>query len=304
MTSGSLQADAVADGGRRPLGRAARQVTVAARARQVLTTVLTYTVLSVLAVATAGPFVYMVSMSLRPNFSFMYFPIGLIPEQVSLENYVTLFQRSDIVRWLINSFFVSASVVTIHVGTASLAGYAFARGRFFGRDAIFLALVASLMVPSTVTTVPLFIIISRLGWANTYLALILPSSANVFGTFLMRQQMMTIPRDYDDAARMDGAGRLDIYWQVLLPLTKPALATIATLSFLGAWNDFLWPLVATSSGTMRTLTVGLATMVMRIGGAGFQLAGATVAFLPTFIFFLLMQRYVVQGIAITGVTGT
>jgi multiple sugar transport system permease protein len=223
---------------------------------------------------------------------------------MSPENYVVLFQRSDILRWLLNSFFVATSVVVLNIATSSLGGYAFARGRFTGRDAIFLMLVASLMVPSTVTTVPLFIIISKLGWANTYFALILPSSANIFGTFLMRQQMMTIPRDYDDAAHIDGAGRFDIYWRVLLPLTKPAVATIATLSFLGAWNDFLWPLVATSSGSMRTLTVGLATMVMRIGGAGFQLAGATVAFVPTFIFFLLMQRYVVQGIAITGVTGT
>jgi len=274
------------------------------RLQTAATDLLSYLVLISLAAVTAGPFLYMVSMSLRPDFSFMYFPIGLIPERISLENYAVLFQRSAILRWLLNSFFVSVSVVLINLATASLGGYAFARGRFWGRDAIFLMLVASLMVPSTVTTVPLFIIISRLGCANTYLALILPSTANVFGTFLMRQQMMTIPRDYDDAARMDGAGRFDIYAQVLLPLTKPALATIATLSFLGAWNDFLWPLVATSSGSMRTLTVGLATMVMRIGGAGFQLAGATVAFLPTFIFFLLMQRYVVQGIAISGVTGT
>jgi len=188
--------------------------------------------------------------------------------------------------------------------TSSMAGFAFARGHFPGRDPIFLMLIASMMVPTTVTTVPLFIIVSRLGWAHTFFALILPSSSNVFGTFLMRQHVMTIPRDYDDAARIDGAGRFDIYWRVLLPLTKPTLATIATLSFLGAWNDFLWPLVATSSASMRTLTVGLATMVMRIGGAGFQLAGATVGFLPTFIFFLLMQRYVVQGIAITGITGT
>jgi multiple sugar transport system permease protein len=243
-------------------------------------------------------------MSLRPDFSFIYFPISLIPEKVSLENYATLFQRSSTFRWILNSFIVATSVVIIHILTSSMAGYAFARGDFPGREIIFWMLMASLMVPATVTTVPLFIIVSRLKWADTFYALILPASCSIFSTFLMRQHVMTIPRDYDDAALIDGASRFDIYWRVLLPLTKPTLATIGTLSFLNEWNAFLWPLVATSSERMRTLTVGLATMVMRIGGAGFQLAGATVAFLPTFIFFLLMQRYVVQGVAITGVTGT
>jgi multiple sugar transport system permease protein len=273
------------------------------RARWAVRTLLIYLLLCLIAVTTVGPFLVMISASLRPNFSYMTFPISLIPPQPSLDNYVRLFRQTAIGRWILNSFVVATSVTFLQLATCSLAGYAFARGDFPGRDAIFWIFMGTLMVPSTVTIVPLFLILSRLGWVDTYAALIVPSATSIFGTFLLRQYFLTIPRDYDDAALIDGAGLFQIYRMVLLPLAKPALATLATLTFLGEWNSFLYPLIVTTKSSMRVLTVGLATMVVQEGGAGVQMAGATLTFTPTFLIFLFMQRYVVQGIALSGVKG-
>ncbi|MHB0875509.1 MAG: carbohydrate ABC transporter permease [Anaerolineae bacterium] len=264
---------------------------------------LTYVLLFAISVLTIGPFVIMLSVSLRANYSYMSFPISIIPPIPSLDNYARLFHQTMIGRWVLNSVFVSSSTTILQVLTCSMAGFAFARGTFPGREALFWVFMGTLMVPGTVTLVPLFIILSRLGWVDTYAALIIPSATSIFGTFLVRQYFMSIPRDYDDAAKMDGANLWQIYSRVILPLGKPALATLATLTFLGHWNDFLYPLIVTTRGIMRPLTVGLATMVIQQGGAGVQMAGATITFIPTFIIFLVMQRYVVQGIALSGVKG-
>lgn len=264
---------------------------------------LVYLLLLLIAVTTVGPFVIMISASLRPNFSYMTFPISIIPPDPGLDNYVRLFGQTMIGRWILNSFFIATSVTLLQLLTCSMAGFAFARGTFPGRDALFWLFMATLMVPGTVTLVPLFIMLSRLGWVDTYAALIVPAATSIFGTFLMRQFFTTIPRDYDDAALMDGANLWIIYSRVIVPLGKPAMATLATLTFLGHWNDFLYPLIMTTKSTMRPLTVGLATMVIQEGGAGVQMAGATVTFIPTFLIFLVMQRYVVQGIALSGVKG-
>lgn len=263
--------------------------------------VLTYAILITVTIITIGPFLYMMSISLRPDFSFMYFPLSLIPERTDLSNYQLLFRHSLIERWILNSAFIATSVTFLQLITCSLAGYAFARGNFPGRDVIFWIFMGTLMIPSTVIIVPLFILMSQLKWVDTYYALIVPASTSIFGTFLLRQFFKTIPRDYDDAALIDGANRFDIYWRILLPLSKPALATLATLTFLAHWNDFLYPLIMTHSLKMRPLTVGLATMVVQQGQAGVQMAGATVTFIPTFLFFLVMQRYVVRGITLSGV---
>jgi multiple sugar transport system permease protein len=147
------------------------------------------------------------------------------------------------------------------------------------------------------------VIIVKMGWVDTYRALIFPGATTVFGTFLMRQFMKGIPRDYDDAARIDGCNVFDIYRRVILPLCKPALATLAMLSFLGIWNDFLYPLIVTNSDDMRTLTVGLSTLFSRFGGVDIQMAAATVVFSPTLIIFLLLQKYVVQGFTLSGIKG-
>jgi multiple sugar transport system permease protein len=210
---------------------------------------------------------------------------------------------TSVARWILNSVILTASVTTLQIITCSMAGFAFARGEFPGRDVLFWTFMATLMIPSTATLVPLFLVIANLGWANTYQGLIIPHATSIFGTFLMRQYFKTIPKDYDDAALMDGANRWQIYYRVILPLALPAAATLGTLTFLGVWNDFLFPLVVTSTDEMRPLTVGLATLITRTGNAGFVMAGATVSFVPTFVFFLFMQRWVVQGIALSGIKG-
>ena len=271
--------------------------------RHWLKTVLIYMLLLLIAVAMVGPFLIMVSASFRQNYNYMTFPISIIPPNPGMDNYEEIFRQTVIERWILNSVFVSTSVTALHLFTCSLAGYAFARGDFPGREVAFWILMSTLMVPGTVTIVPIFLILSWFDWIDRYSALIIPAATSIFGTFLMRQFFMTIPRDYDDAALTDGASLLVIYYQVMLPLGKPALATLATLTFLGTWNDFLYPLIVTTKAVMRTLTVGLATMVVQEGGAGIQMAAATITFIPTFVIFLVMQRYVVQGIALSGVKG-
>jgi multiple sugar transport system permease protein len=265
--------------------------------------VLTYAILIGVALILVTPFVYMISISLRPGFSSMVFPLSIIPETVSLENYVILFTQSRIARWVFNSVFVSTTVTLLQILTCSLAGYAFGRGEFPGRDAIFWIFMGTMMVPGTVTIVPAFLLMSKLGWVDSYWALIIPPATSTFGTFLCRQSFKSIPRDYDDAAWIDGASLFGIYWRILLPLIRPTLATLATLTFLGQWNSFMWPLIMTNSAKMRNLTVGLSTLVVRDGGAGVSMASATISFLPTFVLFLFMQKYVVQGIALTGIKG-
>jgi ABC-type glycerol-3-phosphate transport system permease component len=179
---------------------------------------ITYGCLIALAAVLVTPFLYMVSISLRPGFSFMTFPLSLIPERVSLENFQILFRQSRIARWIWNSVFVAGSVTVLQLFTCSMAGYAFGRGEFPGRDAIFWVFMGTMMVPGTVTIVPAFLLMSRLGWVDTYWALIVPAATSTFGTFLCRQSFKSIPRDYDDAALIDGANRFGIYRRVLLPV--------------------------------------------------------------------------------------
>jgi multiple sugar transport system permease protein len=263
----------------------------------------TYGLLLLLAAAALGPFAMMVSASLRPNLIYLSFPMPLIPPDLGLANYGQLFGRTIIGRWILNSAIMTFSVTALQLLTCSMAGFAFARGKFPGREALFWMLMASLMIPSTVTIIPLFLVVVQLGWANSFAGLIVPHATSIFGTFLLRQYFKTIPGDYDDAALIDGANRWQIYLRVVLPLAKPALATLGTLTFLNTWNDFLFPLVVTSSDEMRPLTVGLATLANQTGNAGFFMAGATVSFLPTFAFFLAMQRYVVRGVSLSGLKG-
>lgn len=250
------------------------------------------------------PFLLMVSGSLRPNYRYFTFPISIVPQNLSLSNYLTIVRRGQFARWLFNSCLVSGVSIAARLFFCSLAGYAFARGRFPGRDMIFWGLMIFLMVPTSTTVVPMYILLAKLGWVDTYLALVVPYATSIFGTFLMRQNMIAIPHDYDDAALIDGCSWFGVYWRVILPMSKPALATLAVIGFLEIWNDFLLPLVVMRSNEMRTITVGLATMSTIGGGqAGLIMAGATLVFLPTLIIFLVLQRYVVEGMTLAGIKG-
>ena len=262
-----------------------------------------YLLMLVVAVLTVGPFWLMVSMSLRPEFRFFYFPIELIPPHPGLDNYVTIFQRSLIERWILNSAIITVTAVLLQVVTASLAGYAFARGEFPGRDFIFWLFMGTLMIPGTVVVVPLFILMSWFNWVDTYLSMIVPFAASIFGTFLLRQYIQSIPRDFDEAAVMDGASHLRIWWDIITPLCKPAIVTLVTLSFLSEWNQFLVPLIFMQSEEMKTLPVGLASMMTESGNAGMQMASATIGFIPTFLVFIFAQRFLIKGIAIGGIKG-
>lgn len=263
-----------------------------------------YIVMVTVAVTTVGPFLIMLSVSFTENIRFIIFPVKLIPEPFTLENFQTLFRNTNALRWLFNSVYVALISTLGGVITSSMAGYAFARGDFWGKNVIFTLFLGILIMPDTALIVPQFVVLSRLDLVNTYTALIGPWFASIFGTFLMRQAYLSIPRDYDDAATIDGANLWQNWWNVLMPQVKPAMATLAVLRFMGNWNSFFYPMIVTTKSDMRTLTVGLGTVARAGGDAGLDMAGAVVGFLPTLLVFILMQRYfIIRGISLSGVKG-
>lgn len=264
---------------------------------------LIYLVMIAVAITTIGPFLIMLTVSFTENIRFITFPLEFPPNPITLENFQTLFSRTLALRWLFNSVFVATVSTLGGVITSTMAGYAFARGDFIGKNVIFTLFLGILMMPEAALIVPQFIVLSDLHLVNTYTALIGPWFASIFGTFLMRQQYLSIPRDYDDAATMDGANLWQIYWWVLMPQLKPAMATLAVLRFMGNWNSFFYPMVVTSKATLLTLTVGLGTVARAGGDAGLDMAGAVIGFVPTFLIFIVMQRYIIQGISLSGVKG-
>ena len=262
-----------------------------------------YIVMVTVAVTTVGPFLIMLSVSFTENIRFIIFPVKLIPEPFTLENFQTLFRNTNALRWLFNSVYVALISTLGGVITSSMAGYAFARGDFWGKNVIFTLFLGILIMPDTALIVPQFVVLSRLDLVNTYTALIGPWFASIFGTFLMRQAYLSIPRDYDDAATIDGANLWQNWWNVLMPQVKPTLATLAVLRFMGNWNSFFYPMIVTTKSDMRTLTVGLGTVARAGGDAGLDMAGAVVGFLPMLLVFILMQRYIIRGISLSGVKG-
>lgn len=264
---------------------------------------LIYLAMTVLALTTVGPFLIMISVSLTENVRFITFPIELIPAPFTIENFQTLFSKTDALRWLWNSIYVAVVATLGGVITSAMAGYAFARGEFWGKDVIFALFLGILMMPDTALIVPQFVVLSRLDLVNTYTALIGPWFASIFGTFFLRQAFYSIPRDYDHAAIIDGANIWQIWWHVLLPQVKPAMATLAVLRFMGNWNSFFYPMIVTSRSDMRTLTVGLGTVARAGGDAGLDMAGAVLGFLPTLLLFVIMQRFIIRGVSLSGVKG-
>jgi len=249
-----------------------------------------------------APFGVMLVVSLVPNTAFLARDFS--PANFSLDNYFRTFAVAPFGRYYVNSIAVAVSVTTLQILISSLAAFAFARLRFRGREAIFLFYLATLMIPFPVTLIPNFLIIKNLGWYDTYLALIVPGLFSVFSTFLLRQYYRGIPLDFDEAARMDGASSLRIWWQIIVPLSGPVLATLAIFVFQGAWNDFLWPLVVTTSEAMRTIPVGLAAFVGQYSTAwDLLMAGSVIALLPVLVIYVLGQKWFVQGIALSGMGG-
>ncbi len=233
------------------------------------------------------------------------FPPILIPSGLSLASYGRVFTIQPFLRYILNSLFVSTMIMLGQVLTASMGAYAFARLRFPGRDKLFLVYLGTMMVPSQVTLVPSFVLISWLGWINTYFALMVPGLVSAYLTFLLRQFFLNIPKELEDAARIDGAGYIRTFATIVMPLSTPALITCALFSFMGSWTSFLWPMIVTRTYTMRTVPVGLAALQVQQGYVNFPqlMAGSVMALLPIVILFLLLQRYYMEGIATTGLKG-
>lgn len=249
-----------------------------------------------------APLVVMIGVSIVPTVAFLARDFS--PSRWTLENYFYVFEVMPFARFYLNSIIVTVSVLVLQLLVSSLAAFAFARLRFKGREMLFLAYLATLMIPFPVTLIPNFLLIQRFGWFDTYWALIVPSIFSVFSTFLLRQYYRGLPLDYDEAARMDGAGSLRIWWQIIMPLSAPVLGTLAIFTFQAVWNDFLWPLVVTRSPSMRTIPIGLNALVGQFSTDWSPLmAGSVIALLPVLIIYLFAQNLFVRGISLSGLGG-
>jgi multiple sugar transport system permease protein len=258
------------------------------------------------------PFFWLVVTSLETPSEALHFPPVLIPHTIRFANYPDALASAPFVRFMINSAVVAVATVLCNLVLCTLAGYAFARFRFLGRTALFAVIMATLMVPFQVTMIPQFIIIKWLGvhvlagvGINHIGALILPNAATAFGIFFLRQFFRTLPLEYEESARVDGASRLTVLIRIVLPLAAPPLATLAALTFLDSWNNFLWPLIAITSTNQMTLPLGLATFQ---GAHATEwtllMAGNVMSLIPMLIVFFVAQRYFIRSVAATGLAGT
>jgi multiple sugar transport system permease protein len=274
--------------------------------REQLGNIMAWLILTIGGIFMMVPFLWMVSSSLKTIDEIYTFPPQFIPTIPQWNNYVRAWTAIPFGRFFWNSSVVAGLVVLGQLLTCSMAGYAFGRLRFPGRDKIFLFYLATLMVPFAVIMIPLYVQMQYLGWVDTLWPLIVPSIFTPWGTFLMRQFMTTLPKELEDAARVDGASFFTVYWMIILPLTKPALATLGIFTFLGSWNNFLWPLIVISSLNLKTIPLGLVAFQARQAiKTPWELimAAATFSILPILIVFIFGQKYYVRGIVTSGIKG-
>ena len=263
-----------------------------------------YVFLGVSAVVALFPIYWMVLTAFKPVHEIFVYPPTFLPSRFTFDNFVEAWNTAPFGRYFINTIIMTSFTVASHVAIACLTAYAFVSIRFPGRDAIFLVFLGTMMIPSVVTLVPTFVMIKKLNWINTYRGLIIPHAVSVFGIFLIRQFFLTVPKDYEDAARIDGCGRFGILWQMYIPLAKPAIAALSIFSFYHVWNEFFWPLVITSTNEMRTLSVGLRYFIDE-SAVDWELvmSGSTMVVAPVLFAFFLLQRQFVRGITMTGLKG-
>ena len=268
--------------------------------------VLLYIGLIIGAIVTLMPIVYMYTRAFMPENEQMVWPIRWLPENPTIENFrrIIFDPTLPVFGWLLNSFFVATSVTALVLIICSLTAYAYARLEFPGRDAIFFLLLTSLMVPGAVTFIPNFLMMRNLGWLNSFHGLIWIHGASVFGIFLLRQHFQMVPKELEEAAVVDGAGRFRLYWQVCLPLVTSSMVALGIFTFLGNWNDLFWPLIIMSDRAKLTLPVGLQVL----GGGnyvqrGLTMAAAALASTPPLILYAVFQRRIIEGISLTGMGG-
>jgi multiple sugar transport system permease protein len=253
--------------------------------------------LVVLALVTAFPLLWMVAASLMPAGEALALPPRLVPSAPTLEHYRTLFARLNLGRAFANTLLLASAITAVSLTANSMAGYAFAKLRFSGRDRLFALLLATLVVPPQVTVLPLFLEIRALGLVNSFGGVLVAAIATVFGIFLVRQFALGIPDELLDAARLDGASELRIYFTIVLPVLRPILVTLGVFTFLAAWNDFMWPLIVLTDEAKHTLPVALANLSgEHVQDTELMMAGAVITVLPGLVVFLALQRYYVRGI--------
>jgi multiple sugar transport system permease protein len=275
------------------------------RARRTSTgTLLLYAALSIGALLMAAPLLMMVMTSFKTPAEALRFPPTLLPARPTLDAYHTVLTEAPFFTWFRNSVIVAVSVTALILFTSSLAGYIFAKFSFPGKDVLFVLLLATLMVPFPVILVPIYLIVNKLGLLNSLLALIVPSMVSAFGIFLMRQFVAAIPNDLIDAARLDGASEWTIYWQLIRPQLGPAIATLGIFTFMGSWNDYLWPLVAINDQDKMTLPLALSFFnTAHTTRYDLVMAASVLVILPIIVVLLFFQRHFINAMVLSGVKG-
>ena len=263
-----------------------------------------YIFLTATSVLMVVPFLWMITTSLKGQQEVYVYPPTILPSELHWENFAHVLETVPFVRFYLNSLLVTSIITISQVITAALAAYVFARIEFPGRGLIFYLYLATLIVPTQVRMLPLFLLVSRLGWIDTYQGLTVPFLASAFSVFFLRQFFATLPKELEDAARIDGAGRMRTLWQIVLPLVRPALATITLFIFLSHWDGYLWPLIVTNTTVMRTLPIGLRFFIEESGAQlNYMMAGALMAVAPILVLFFAAQRQFIEGIALSGTKG-
>lgn len=263
-----------------------------------------YVVLGTGALLTITPFLWTVATSFKTPQAVFSIPPSFIPNPIYWKNYPDALVAAPIFRFLWNSFFLASVITLLHLVTCSMAAYAFGRLNFRWRDPLFLAFLGTMMIPIHVTLIPNFILMKYLHFYNSYKALIIPASYSVFGTFVLRQYFMTLPRELEEAARVDGCTRIGSFVRIILPLSKPALATLGVLTFKGQWNEFLGPLIMLNDIKLFPIQVGLSFFQGQASTKwGMLMAGTTLAMLPVLLVFFIGQKYFVKSMALTGLGG-
>jgi multiple sugar transport system permease protein len=276
------------------------------RYRKILRHIVLYLILVFIALLILLPLFWMLSTSLKPKSQLFLPQIYWIPKRITLENYTNLFSDPSIpvVRWFFNSLAVSTVSTILVLVLDSLAAYAYTRLEFPGRKIIYAAMLATLFMPGLMFLIPNFVTIYNLGLLNSYAGVILPYLAGVFGVFFLRQFFESLPKELEEAALIDGANRFQTFYKVVLPLAKPALATLAVITFLASWNDFLWPLLILQDTNLQTLPPGLSTLQGAYTSEyGLMMAGAVIVAIPVLIIYIALQRFIVQSVASTGLKG-
>lgn len=265
---------------------------------------LTYAILILGAAFILLPFVWMILTSVKPSNEVLKMPPQWIPSKIQWQNYVKAFKAVPFFTYLKNSILVTVMITSCELITTILAAYAFAQLEFRGKNVLFLLLVATMMVPGEILTIPNFVTLARLGWINTYKAMVAPWATSVFSIFLLRQQFASIPQSYYKAARMDGCSDLRYLFTVMVPMSRPTVVSIALLKIINSWNSYLWPLISTNSRQMRTLPVGLAYFSTEAGtDYNTLMAFSLMIIAPTILVYLLTQKYIIQGVSKTGLKG-